>query len=73
MAKKTIVENETEQAERERLSNMYTTALKKAKFVYELKGGLGNEIKAIGGRPKIIKKTWLQKFINQLKKIFTKF
>jgi hypothetical protein len=73
IGKKDIIDKEIEQTEREMLSNMYMTALKKAKFVNQLKTGLGSEIKAIGGRVNIIKKSWFQKLIDRLRKIFTKF
>jgi len=73
IGKKDIIDKEIEQAEREMLSNMYTSALKKAKFVNEIKGGLGEEIKNTGGKVKIIKKPWFQRIMDRLRKIFTKF
>lgn len=71
--KKDIISKEIEQVEREILANMYTTALKKAKFVNELKGGLGDKIKANGSKVKVIKKSWFQRVIDKLRKLFTKF
>jgi hypothetical protein len=71
--KKDIVSKEIEQIEREMLMNKYQTALKKGQLINELKGGLGNEIKANGGKVKIIEKTWFEKLKLGFKKIFTKF
>ncbi len=71
--KKDILDKEIEKAEREMLSNMYTSALKKTKFVNEIKGGLGNEIKANAGKINLVKKSWFQKLMERLRKIFTKF
>jgi hypothetical protein len=71
--KKDIVSKEIEQIEREMLMNKYQTALKKAQLINELKGGLGDEIKSIGGKVKIIEKTWFEKLKLRFKKIFTKF
>lgn len=71
--KKDIVSKEIEQIEREMLMNKYQTALKKGQLINELKGGLGDEIKSIGGKVKIIEKTWLEKLKLRFKKIFTKF
>jgi len=49
------------------------TAVNKVKFANEIKYGLGSEIKQKGGRVTIVEKTRYEKFINWLKKIFTKF
>ncbi len=71
--KKDIVSKEIEQIEREMLMNKYQTALKKGQLINELKGGLGCEIKSIGGKVKIIEKSWFEKIKLSFKKIFTKF
>lgn len=68
-----MLNREVKQAENEILLEKYKTALKKNKFINEIKSGLGQEIKKNPGKVKIIKKTWYQKFFNGLKKIFTKF
>jgi hypothetical protein len=68
-----MVNREIKQAESEILLEKYKTALKKTQLINELKSGLGNEIKKNPGKAKIIKKTWYQKFLIGLKKIFTKF
>jgi hypothetical protein len=68
-----MVNREIKQAENEILLEKYKTALKKTQLINELKSGLGNEIKKNPGKAKIIKKTWYQKFLIGLKKIFTKF
>lgn len=73
IGKKDIIDKEIEQAQREMLSNMYSTALKKATFVNELKSGLGNKIKTTGNKVTVIKKSWFKKLMERLKKIFTKF
>ena len=65
--------SEIKKLEREMLGDKYMSALKKVQFINELKNGLGEEIKANGGKVKIIKKTWLEKLIIALKKIFTNF
>jgi hypothetical protein len=68
-----MVSREQELAEKEVLMEKYKTALKKTQFVNELKTGLGAEIKKNPGKAKIIKKTWGQKLMISLGKIFTKF
>ena len=73
MAKKSIVDIEMEQAERDKLLDMYKTARTKAMFINELKTGLGNDIKTNPSKVNIIKKTWFQKLKITLKKIFTTF
>ena len=70
--KKDIVTKEIEQTERQILADKYMTALKKVKFINELKRGLGEEIKA-NPKAKVIKKTWSQRVKERLKKILTKF
>ena len=71
--KKDIISKEIEQAERELIAEKYKTALKKVQFINDIKGGLGEEIKNNPNRVIIHKKTWFQKFMITLKKIFTKF
>lgn len=73
MSKKNIIDIEMEQAERERLLDMYKTARTKAKFINELKTGLGKDIKSNPSKFKIMKKTWYQKIVIIIKNIFTKF
>lgn len=68
-----MLSREQELAEKEVLMEKYKTALKKTQFVNELKTGLGAEIKKNPGKAKIIKKTWGQKLMISLGKIFTKF
>lgn len=59
----------------ENLNNIekYKTALKKVHFINELKGGLGAQLKENPRGVKIYKKSWFEKFLASLKKIFTKF
>jgi hypothetical protein len=66
-------DKEVQQTERQILLEKYTSALKKTKFINEIKDGLGNDIKLNGGKVKIIKKTKIQRFKGWLKGIFTKF
>ena len=68
-----MLSREQELAEKEVLMEKYKTALKKTQFVNELKTGLGAEIKKNPVKSKIIKKTWGQKLMISLGKIFTKF
>jgi hypothetical protein len=71
--KKNILDSQIEQAEREILLAKYQTALKKGQFINDLKAGLGEEVKAIGGKVKVIEKSWWLKIKAKLIKIFTKF
>ena len=73
MAKKSIVDIELQQAERDKLLDMYKTARDKAMFINELKMGLGDDIKKNPSKVTVIKKTWYQKLGITIKKIFTKF
>jgi hypothetical protein len=68
-----MISRESTQAEKDMLVEKYKTALKKNQFINELKTGLGQEIKKNPGKAKIIKKTWRERFMLGLKKIFTKF
>lgn len=68
-----MITRESTQAEKDMLVEKYKTALKKNQFINELKTGLGQEIKKNPGKAKIIKKTWGERFMLGLKKIFTKF
>lgn len=65
--------NEIEKYEKEILLQQYVTDLKKKQFIDEIKNGLGQKIKENPNNFTIIKKTWKQKFMIFLKKIFTKF
>jgi len=71
--KKDLIDREINEAEKHMLLEKYKTAMKKAKFLNEIKGELGADIKNNPGRAHIIKKTWFQKFMLKLKEIFTKF
>jgi hypothetical protein len=51
----------------------YKTSLKKAQFISEIKGGLGDKIKVNPNGIKIIKKPWHQRVKMFFIKIFTKF
>ena len=73
IGKKDVVGREIKETEKQMLLDKYKTALNKAKFVNEIKGDLGSDIKSNPGRANIIKKTWLQKLGLKLKAIFTKF
>jgi len=73
MSNDKMVSREQQLAEKEVLMEKYKTALKKTQFVNELKTGLGAEIKKNPGKAKIIKKTWGQKLMLGLGKLFTKF
>jgi hypothetical protein len=68
-----MIERTTKLAENDILVEKYKTALKKQQFINELKSGLGNELKNNPSKVKIIKKTWMERFMLGLKKIFTKF
>ncbi len=68
-----LIDKEIQQTERQILSDKYTSALNKVKFINELKTGLGDDIKANGGRVKKIKKTRFERFKIWLRNIFTKF
>jgi hypothetical protein len=73
MIGKNDINREINEAEKQMLLDKYNTAMKKAKFLNEIKNGLGVDIKQNPGRAHIIKKTWSQKLILKLKSIFTKF
>ena len=68
-----IINQELNKNERQELLEKYQTAMNKVKFINEIKGTLGTDIKKNPGRAHIIKKTKSQRFILWLKKIFTKF
>lgn len=68
-----MISRESTQAEKDMLVEKYKTALKKNQFINDLKTGLGEEIKKNPGKAKIIKKTWRERFMLNLRKIFTKF
>jgi hypothetical protein len=59
-------------ADKEVLVEKYKTALKKSQFINELKNGLGEEIKK-NPKPKVIKKKFLHRIRESIKKMFTKF
>lgn len=67
------ISRELDSTEKANNLEKYKTALKKAQFINEIKGGLGNEIKSNPGTVRIIKKSWNQKLKAFFKKAFTKF
>ena len=71
--RKDIISREIDQAEREMLAEKYKTALKKVQFANDIKNGLGLKIKANPNKARIIKHSWIKRFLLSLKKIFTKF
>ena len=68
-----MISRESTQAEKDMLVEKYKTELKKNQFINDLKTGLGEEIKKNPGKAKIIKKTWRERFMLNLRKLFTKF
>jgi hypothetical protein len=64
---------EMKAAEREKLLDMNKTARDKAILINELKSGLGDTIKKNPSKVNVIKKSWFQKLMISLKKVFTKF
>ena len=64
---------ELKAAERDMLLDMNKTAQAKAKLISEIKNGLGDDIKKNPSKVNVIKKTWGQKLMINLKKVFTKF
>lgn len=73
MSKKDVISKEIEKEEKLMLLDKYTTARKKVSLINDIKGGLGVDIKANPGKANFIKKTWFQKMMIRLKKIFTRF
>ena len=71
MSDKAISREQT-MADTEVLVEKYKTALKKAQFVNEIKSGLGEEIKK-NPRPLVIKRSFLYRIGQSIKKMFTKF
>lgn len=70
---KDIISKELDAAEKDIELEKYKTALKKAKFIDEIKKGLGNEIKNNPNKIKIIKRPWYYSIGQIFKKIFTRF
>jgi hypothetical protein len=68
-----ILTKELDSTEKDIELEKYKTALKKAKFIQEIKSGLGQEIKNNPNKITIITKPWYQKVLQFVKKIFTKF
>lgn len=60
-------------SENERNLLEYQTSLRKARFIKEIRSGLGDEIKENNGQVRVIKKSWSEKAAMFLKKLFTKF
>jgi len=71
--KKEDIISEIKLIKKEIISDKYSTARDKVNFINEIKNGLGKEIKETGSKVKIIKKSWLERFMANIKKIFTKF
>ena len=71
--RKGTVEREIELEEKEILRDKFLTAMRKTKFVNELKSGLGDEIKKNPRGIKIIKESRYKRFMSWLKTFFTKF
>jgi len=68
-----MLDREINQVGNDIINEKYKTALKKAQLINEIKSGLGAEIKKNPNKAKIIKKSWYEKFMVTLKKIFTTF
>jgi hypothetical protein len=71
--KKDQVASELDALEKANKLEHSKTEMRKSQFINEIKGGLGQEIKANPNKIKIIKKTWKQKVKIFFTKIFTKF
>jgi hypothetical protein len=71
--RKGTIEREIELEEKEILRDKFLTAMRKTKFVNELKSGLGDEIKKNPRGIKIIKESRYKRFMSWLKTFFTKF
>ena len=65
--------NEVEKFEREKKMFEFTNQIKKNSLINDIKNGLGDEIKSIKGKPRIIKKPWHTKLKNLFIKFFNKF
>jgi hypothetical protein len=63
---------EITKTEKSILLDKYKTAMEKAKFIRDLKNGLGDEIRKNPSGVAILKKIWYQKIISKIKKIFIK-
>lgn len=72
MMDKTI-QRELDATEKANNLDKMKTAFMKAQFIQEMKTGLGEDIKLNPRGVKIIKKTWNQKLVLFLKKLFTRF
>jgi hypothetical protein len=70
---KEVLKQEIKIVEKDILNDKFRTAMDKVKFVNEIKTGLGQEIKKNPNKVKINKKTFKDKFLDLIKKIFTKF
>ena len=68
-----MLDREMNQAGNAIMNEKYKTALKKAQLINEIKSGLGAEIKKNPNKAKILKKSWCERFMVTLKKIFTTF
>ena len=68
-----MINREIKQIENEMKGDLFMTEIRKKRFISDLKNGLGEEIKKNPSKVKIIKQPWYKKFLNIIKKIFTKF
>ena len=71
--KRDIINKEIDDTEKQMLLDKYNTAMKKAKYISEIKSGLGDEIRANPNRVHVIKKSLFQRLMVKLKILFTKF
>ena len=68
-----MISNELDATQKAIDLEKHKTALKKAEFIREIKGGLGSEIKSNPSAIKVIKKPWYKRFKIFLAKLFTRF
>lgn len=61
------------EAEQEKKMLAHTLELNKIKFISEMKGDLGKEIKSNTNKFKVVKPTFKERLLTFLTKIFTKF
>jgi hypothetical protein len=66
-----MLDREASQAEKDKLADNHRTERSKSVFITELKTGLGNSIKRNPGKWRKIKKPFVTRVIDFIKKIFT--
>lgn len=71
--KRDLISKEIDETEKQMRFEFHKTAMKKAKFIAEINGELGIDIKNNPSKVNIIKKSWFQKLMLKFKAIFTKF